>query len=83
MKKLLNANRGEIAIRIARSAAEQGLVTVAVYAEDDALSLHTRQADAAVALSGVVAALLIQRGWGADRSSSVTSPTGSPSGPTR
>jgi acetyl/propionyl-CoA carboxylase alpha subunit/acetyl-CoA carboxylase carboxyltransferase component len=56
MKKLLIANRGEIAIRIARSAAELGLVTVAVYAEDDALSLHTRQADEAVALKGVGAA---------------------------
>jgi acetyl/propionyl-CoA carboxylase alpha subunit/acetyl-CoA carboxylase carboxyltransferase component len=56
LKKLLIANRGEIAIRIARSAAELGLITVAVYAEDDALSLHTRQADEAVALQGVGAA---------------------------
>ena len=56
MKKLLIANRGEIAIRIARSAAELALITVAVYAEDDALSLHTRQADEAVALKGVGAA---------------------------
>ncbi|MEJ0064136.1 MAG: biotin carboxylase N-terminal domain-containing protein [Caulobacteraceae bacterium] len=52
MKELLIANRGEIAIRIARTAAEMGIVTVAVYAEDDADSLHTRRAGAAVALVG-------------------------------
>src|ERR1700677_2919408 len=56
LKKLLIANRGEIAIRIARTAAEMGLATVAVYAEDDAASLHTRRADEAVALKGVGAA---------------------------
>ena len=50
LKKLLIANRGEIAIRIARSAAEMGIATVAIYSEDDALSLHTRKADKAVAL---------------------------------
>ncbi|WP_435606255.1 carboxyl transferase domain-containing protein [Pseudomonas knackmussii] len=49
---LLIANRGEIAIRIARAAAELGMRSVAVYAEDDATSLHTRQADQAVALRG-------------------------------
>ncbi len=56
MKKLLIANRGEIAIRIARTAAEMGLATVAIFAEDDAASLHTRHADEAVALSGQGAA---------------------------
>ncbi|MBU0808600.1 MAG: carbamoyl-phosphate synthase large subunit [Gammaproteobacteria bacterium] len=49
---LLIANRGEIAIRIARAASELGIRCVAVYAEDDAASLHVRQADSAVALSG-------------------------------
>jgi len=49
---LLIANRGEIAIRIARAAAELGIRSVAVYAEDDAASLHVRKADSAVALAG-------------------------------
>src|SRR3990167_3021410 len=49
---LLIANRGEIAIRIARAASELGIRSVAVYAEDDAASLHVRQADSAVALKG-------------------------------
>ncbi len=51
--KLLIANRGEIAIRIARAAAELDIPTVAVYAKDDERSLHMRKADAAVALDGV------------------------------
>jgi len=56
VKKLLIANRGEIAIRIARTAAEMGLATVAVYADDDAASLHTRHADEALPLTGSGAA---------------------------
>src|SRR6266567_7699464 len=51
-KKLLIANRGEIAIRIARGAGETGLDTVAIYPADDALSLHVRAADAAHEIPG-------------------------------
>ena len=52
MKKLLIANRGEIAIRIARTAADLGHGTVAVHSEDDASSPHTAGADEAAGLSG-------------------------------
>lgn len=52
IRKLLIANRGEIAIRIARAASELGIETVAVYAAEDARSLHVRRADSAVALAG-------------------------------
>ncbi|MEQ8659870.1 MAG: biotin carboxylase N-terminal domain-containing protein, partial [Gammaproteobacteria bacterium] len=51
-QRLLIANRGEIAIRIQRSAAERGYATIAVHGVDDAASLHVRRADQAVALPG-------------------------------
>jgi acetyl/propionyl-CoA carboxylase alpha subunit/acetyl-CoA carboxylase carboxyltransferase component len=50
--KILVANRGEIAIRIMRAAAELGISTVAVYSKDDRHSLHTRMGDEACVLDG-------------------------------
>ncbi|TVQ76606.1 MAG: acetyl-CoA carboxylase biotin carboxylase subunit [Flavobacteriales bacterium] len=50
MNKLLVANRGEIALRIMKTAREMGLKTVAVYSEADALSPHVRYADEAVCI---------------------------------
>ncbi len=63
LQKLLIANRGEIAIRIARAAADLGIETVAVYAEEDARSLHLLRADEAQPLDarGAAAYLDIQR----------------------
>jgi acetyl/propionyl-CoA carboxylase alpha subunit/acetyl-CoA carboxylase alpha subunit len=49
---LLVANRGEVAIRVMRAAAELGIRTTAVFSEDDERSLHTRRADAARPLRG-------------------------------
>ena len=52
VKHLLIANRGEIAIRIARTSAELGVATLAVHSEDDGQSLHVRSADQARSLQG-------------------------------
>ncbi len=51
-QKLLIANRGEIAIRIARAAGDVGLATVAIYSADDAQSMHVRAADDAYEIPG-------------------------------
>jgi acetyl-CoA carboxylase biotin carboxylase subunit len=50
IKKLLVANRGEIALRIMRSAREMGIKTVAVFSEADRAALHVRFADEAVCI---------------------------------
>src|SRR5947199_10240967 len=52
LARLLVANRGEIAIRIARAAADLGIPTVGVFSEDDAGCLHVRHVDLARPLSG-------------------------------
>ena len=56
LNKLLIANRGEVAIRVARAADELGIASVCVFSEDDAASLHTRKADESRALKGSGAA---------------------------
>ena len=50
--KILIANRGEIAIRIARAAADLEIKTLSVYSEDDANSLHSQKTDESIALDG-------------------------------
>jgi len=55
MKRVLIANRGEIAIRVIRACKDHGLESVAIYSEEDRTSLHAHAADFAYSLSGVSA----------------------------
>lgn len=53
MKRILIANRGEIAIRIARACKDHGLTSIALYSEEDRNSLHVASCDEAYSLDGV------------------------------
>ncbi|CAB5062158.1 unannotated protein [freshwater metagenome] len=55
MKSVLIANRGEIAIRIARAARDHGVKSIAIYADGDRKALHVKACDEAYALGGVTA----------------------------
>ena len=55
MKSVLIANRGEIAIRIARAARDHGVKSIAIYADGDRNALHVKACDEAFALGGVTA----------------------------
>ena len=51
-KRILIANRGEIAIRVSQTLSVMGIESFVVYAEDDSKSLHTKKADVAIPLKG-------------------------------
>jgi len=56
MKRVLIANRGEIAVRIIRACKDHGIESVAVYSDEDRDAIHTQSADYAYSLHGLTAA---------------------------
>ena len=60
-KRILIANRGEIAIRVAQAAADLGIGSIAVHPLDDAAALHVRRADASRLVPGIGAAAYLDR----------------------
>ena len=55
MKRVLIANRGEIAVRVIRACKDHGIESVAIYSEEDRSALHAKAADYAFSLNGLSA----------------------------
>ncbi|MFA5078234.1 MAG: biotin carboxylase N-terminal domain-containing protein, partial [Dehalococcoidia bacterium] len=61
LRKILIANRGEIAIRVARAASDLGIQTITIYSQDDAKSLHVLSGDKSYALKGAGAGAYLDK----------------------
>jgi acetyl-CoA carboxylase biotin carboxylase subunit len=60
-KKVLVANRGEIALRVIRACKELGIKTVAIHSEADAAGMHVRAADERICVGPAESAIAISR----------------------